>query len=335
MKPETKYIILIVLVGLFFVVELGVGIYAKSLSLQTDAFHMLSDLIALIIGLTCHILSKERRRTNYTYGWIRAEIVGGLINSVFLLALSFSILIELIQKTIELSNDLENSHLMEEIDMVLIVAGIGLFINLIGLGLFHDHHHHHDVIPESLSSSPQINDSITIEINKEINRHNHNHHGVWLHVLGDALGSVVVIISGFLIKFLESPYRFIVDPIASLLIVIVIAWGSWKLLKRTILILVHKNPHDEAKIIDQIKKLEGIEGVHEFHIWSLTGSINIASVHVRLCGHCWNSSTDIIIQAITQIFHEHGIHSSTIQPEFTNKCIDYLCKNNCKPLQCC
>jgi zinc transporter 1 len=335
MKPEIKYTILIILVGIFFLIELGVGIYTKSLSLQTDAFHMLSDLIALIIGLTCDILSKERRRTNYTYGWIRAEIIGGLINSVFLLALSFSIFIDLIEQTIDLStNDLQNPMLMQEIDMVLIVAGVGLFINIVGLGLFHDHHHHnHDTHPDPTDQIIHHDpNQISIPMPQVIN---HNHHGVWLHVLGDALGSIVVIISGLLIKYLESPYRFIMDPIASLLIVIAIAWHSWKLLKRTILILIHKNPHDELQIMQEIKKLDGIKEIHEFHIWSLTSTINIASIHVRLCDDCWNNSTDEIIKEINQIFHRHGIHSSTIQPEFTSKCIEFLCENDCKTLQCC
>lgn len=359
MKPEIKYGILIGLVGSFFLVELAIGIYAKSLSLQSDAFHMLSDLIALIIGLTCHILSKEKRRINYTYGWIRAEIIGGLINSVFLLALSFSILIDLIEKTIELStSDLQNPKLMSEIDTVLIVAGVGLFINLIGLGLFHEHHHHPTsvpVSPESIENHPNINNQISINIlvpNPDISHipapqssdisapksldHNHNHHGVWLHVLGDALGSIVVIISSLLIKYLESPYRFIMDPIASFLIMVAIAWHSWKLLKSTILILLHKNPYDEDKILTEIRKIDGIREIHEFHIWSLTTNINIASIHVKLCHDCWNTMTDTVIKRINQVFHQHGIHSSTVQPEFTEpNCIEYTCKTDCKPLQCC
>ncbi|MEX0597899.1 MAG: cation diffusion facilitator family transporter [Candidatus Paceibacterota bacterium] len=364
MKSEIKYGILIGLVGSFFIVELGVGIYAKSLSLQSDAFHMLSDLIALIIGLTCDILSKEKRRTNYTYGWIRAEIIGGLINSVFLLALSFSILISLIEKTIELSTTgLENPKLMEEIDTVLIVAGLGLAINLIGLILFHEHHHHPQKVPKSIEddNQPRMNEQITIDISPNSpnllnysqnpvpnpapnpdsnpdphpNSNNHNHHGVWLHVLGDALGSVVVIISGLMIKYIESPYRFIMDPIASLLIMVAIAWHSWKLLQSTIFILIHKNPYDEDKIITEIKRIDGIEDIHEFHIWSLTTSINIASIHVKLCHDCWDSMTDEVIRQINVIFHKNGIHSSTIQPEFTGSCIEFLCKTNCKPLQCC
>jgi zinc transporter 1 len=380
MKSEIKYGILIGLVGTFFIVELAVGIYAKSLSLQSDAFHMLSDLIALIIGLTCDILSKEKRRTNYTYGWIRAEIIGGLINSVFLLALSFSILISLIEKTIELSTtELENPKLMEQIDTVLIVAGLGLAINLIGLVLFHEHHHHPHQVPKSIEDDnqvdqPRIDNQIAIDISPtspnilnyspnpppdppnpppdpsnpqpdppndppndplHSNSINHNHHGVWLHVLGDALGSVVVIISGLMIKYIESPYRFIMDPIASLLIMVAIAWHSWKLLQSTILILIHKNPYDEDKILTEIKRIDGIEEIHEFHIWSLTSSINIASIHVKLCHDCWNSMTDDVIRKINVIFHKNGIHSSTIQPEFTGSCIEFLCKTNCKPLQCC
>jgi len=339
MNTKTKYSILIGLVGTFFLIELAVGIFAQSLSLQTDAFHMLSDLIALIIGLTAHILAQRERTHNYTYGWIRAEIIGGLINSVFLLALSFSIVLEIIEKAIEIITEqtLENPQLATEIDLVLITAGLGLLINLIALFLFRDtHHHHHDHKSQHDIENPDEEDSAMTDDELIEESLNLNDHAVLLHVLGDTLASVVVIISSLLIKYLESEWRFLLDPIASLMIVIFISVSSFKLLKKTILILLHRSPEaiQESIIIGKIKELHGVTEIHEFHLWPLTNTINIATLHVQL-NFGLIEQTDQIIQEINKIFHRHNIHSSTIQPEFSEDCLEHQCQNNCQNLKCC
>lgn len=340
MNTKIKYSTLITLVGLFFLVELSVGIYAKSLSLQTDAFHMLSDLIALIIGLTAHILAQRERSNNYTYGWIRAEIIGGLINSVFLLALSFSIVLEIIERAIEVitENTLENPRLATEIDTVLITAAVGLAINLIALFLFHDTHHHHQLAPPPDVENPEEEDSLSTLTNDELIEEtlNLNDHAVLLHVLGDTLASVVVIISSLLIKYLESEWRFILDPLASLMIVLFISISSFKLLKKTILILVHRSPKaiHELEIIKKVKELDGVEEIHEFHLWPLTNTINIATIHVQLSLGLIEQ-TDEIVKNINKIFHQNNIHSSTIQPEFSDSCLEHQCQKNCRNLQCC
>lgn len=341
MKSETKYCVSIGLVGVFFLVELIVGIWADSLSLQADAFHMLSDLLALIIGLVALILARRERRVNYTYGWIRSEVIGGLINSVFLLAMCFNILIEVIEKVIDMTTgELENSKLAGEIDLVLIVAGVGLLVNLISLVLFHQHHHHHnDGCDEDDSFRSALEEGEpSSELEEELVKTtlNLNQHAVWLHVLGDTLGSVVVICSGLIIKYLESPWRFVVDPVASIGIVLVIAWSSIKLLKRTGMILLHRSPKsvEENKVLERVREINAVEDIHEFHMWPLTDSIYVASIHVRL--HvAWIDQTDVVISEINRVFHKHGIHSATIQPEFSRDCLEHECIKGCGDLKCC
>ena len=341
MKSETKYGVSIGLVGVFFLVELIVGIWADSLSLQADAFHMLSDLLALIIGLVALILSRRERRVNYTYGWIRSEVIGGLINSVFLLAMCFNILVEVIEKVIDMATgELENSKLASEIDLVLIVAGVGLLVNLISLVLFHQHHHHHnDGCEEDDSFRSALEEGEpSSELEEELVKTtlNLNQHAVWLHVLGDTLGSVVVICSGLIIKYLESPWRFVVDPIASMGIVLVIAWSSIKLLKRTGMILLHRSPKtvEESKVLERVREINGVEDIHEFHMWPLTDSIYVASIHVRL-HMAWLDRTDVVISEINRVFHKNGIHSATIQPEFSRECLEHECIKGCGDLKCC
>ena len=98
-------------------------------SLVADSFHMLSDMISLMIGLFAVLYSKKKFSSSNTYGFSRAEILGSLVNSVFLLALCFSIIIEAIQRFFE-------PHHLENINLILIVGLIGLGINSCGLILF-------------------------------------------------------------------------------------------------------------------------------------------------------------------------------------------------------
>jgi zinc transporter 1 len=138
----------------FFIIELVVGNITNSLTLVADAFHMLSDLIALAIGLFVVRIAKRRSDIN-TYGWIRAEVVGANINTVFLLALCLTIIFDTIKRYIE-------PEPIKKPTLLLIVGSIGLGINIIGLFLFQGYHghshgdgaygHSHDVIDKSTSA---------------------------------------------------------------------------------------------------------------------------------------------------------------------------------------
>jgi zinc transporter 1 len=357
---------MIFLIGGFFIVELVVGLISGSLALQTDAFHMLSDVLALGIGLTAHLLAQKEKNLRYTYGWIRAEIIGSLINSVFLLALCFTIFLEVVEKFIDLAgengNSENNQKLAQEIDLVLIVAGIGLVINLLGLILFghtHTHSHSHSTLNKADLDS-NLDSNLDFDLNLEsdssfdsfdslsISYSNNslsdsdliqqtlslNDHAVWLHVLGDTLGSVVVIVTGLLIKYLEGVWRFWLDPVASLLLVIFIGYNSGRLLIKSGNILLHRSQDDGEKLLKEIENQDGVLEVHEFHVWPLTESIQVATLHVQLDREYGGEKTDRMIQNINQIVHRYGIHSCTIQPEF-GECLEHLCKDNCRDLQCC
>ncbi|KAJ3364263.1 hypothetical protein GGF32_002234 [Allomyces javanicus] len=123
--------------GGFCLVELIVGNMTGSVALVADAFHMLSDVLSLVIALYAIKLAKQTvHQGNYSYGWQRAEIVGALINGVFLMALCFSIFMEAIERFL-------SPKFVENPRQVLIVGGAGLAVNIIGLFLFHDHGHSH------------------------------------------------------------------------------------------------------------------------------------------------------------------------------------------------
>lgn len=134
---KTKTFRLLVMVSLtftYFVVELIVGNLTKSVALVADAFHMLSDVISLVIGIIAVRIVKRRSNTN-TYGWVRAEVVGANINTVFLLALCLTIVFDAIKRFVE-------PEPIENVNLLLIVGSIGLGINIIGLLLFQGFHGH-------------------------------------------------------------------------------------------------------------------------------------------------------------------------------------------------
>lgn len=127
---KTKALVTMIILNLvFFFVELIVGNISNSNSLVADSFHMLSDLLSFIIALISIKVSKKSSRTRNTFGWVRAEILGSLINAVFLLALCFSIIVEALGRFFD-------PRQLKHIDLILGAGTIGLLINLFGILLF-------------------------------------------------------------------------------------------------------------------------------------------------------------------------------------------------------
>lgn len=137
LSKSTSIMILLAIDTAFFFLELIVGYAVHSLALVADSFHMLNDVISLLVGLWAVKVANQRNHSKtYTYGWQRAETLGALVNGVFLVALCLSIFLEAIQRFVEPQ---EISHPK----LVLIVGSFGLASNIIGLFLFHDHGHGH------------------------------------------------------------------------------------------------------------------------------------------------------------------------------------------------
>ncbi|KAG8780701.1 hypothetical protein FRC15_009339 [Serendipita sp. 397] len=134
---STRIKILLVIDVLFFLIELIVGYTVGSLALIADSFHMLNDVMSLIVALYAIKLANKSASTSLSYGWHRAEILAALINGVFLLALCFSIFMEAIERFFEVP-EISNPKL------VVIVGCFGLASNLLGLVMFHEHGHGHD-----------------------------------------------------------------------------------------------------------------------------------------------------------------------------------------------
>jgi zinc transporter 1 len=136
----------------------------------------------------------------------------------------------------------------------------------------------------------------------------------FLHVLGDALGSVGVIISGLVIKYGSSPDRFLVDPLCSLFIVVIIAYSAIPQLIRVTKVVMQFVPEDidADALLQEVKGIEGIMDIHDFHVWQLDSMKVIATCHITCNGI---SEFNRIIPLVKKTLHSFGVHSSSIQPE--------------------
>jgi zinc transporter 1 len=275
-----RLISMIILTGVFFFAELITGFITRSLALQSDAFHMFSDEASLIIGLIAHKLSKYPPTNLRTFGWARSEVLGGLVNAVFLLAICLTIFFDAIIRFIEVET-IQNPVLF------LIVGTLGLIVNLIGIFLFRDNTGHSD-----------------------------NIEGIFLHVIGDFLGSIGVMISACVIQFTDWKYKNYVDPAISLIIVFILIHGSFKLFIKTAKTVLESTPADidVDLIYEEMMKIEGMITIHELHIWQLSSKNYLATLHIVVDSKSRNQQ---IHSDSTNVLMKNGIFSSTIQIEFS------------------
>ena len=333
------------LTGGYFFMELISGIVAQSLALQADAMHMLSDFLGLAIGFSASLLSGKKSTSKRTYGYIRMEVIGALINSTYLLATCISILFEAIERLRHLDDVCE--RLSDKVNLVMIVGIVGLVVNLLGLLIFcgaatHGHSHaldecdhcddhhghahgehgcdHHD--SHGGGEDPTKPTATCCDcFNKGVNL---NIMGVFLHLAGDALGSVVVIIATIIIRFgtQEKTIRCASDPIGSLIIVAIILCSAIPLFLKCISILLHTTPKhiDLDAMSAYIKDIPDVIDVQEFHCWQLNGKLTVVTMHVTVYDDC---NWPVIYSDIKSMLDKRRIQSSSIQPDFLSR--DLMC----------
>ncbi|KAJ6161304.1 cation diffusion facilitator family metal ion transporter [Penicillium chermesinum] len=183
LSPSTRLTVVIAISTCFFIGEISVGFYTRSLALIADAFHYLNDLIGFVIALLAlKIEEKGDSPNNLSFGWQRAQLLGAFFNGVLLFALGISIFLQSIERFISLERESEDIHLMiqrlietaiQQPKLVLIVGAIGLTLNLISALFLHEHHGH-DHGPLRTVKDP-ISPATDDDLESLTKHHNHKH----------------------------------------------------------------------------------------------------------------------------------------------------------------
>ncbi|NXA15798.1 ZNT10 protein, partial [Sapayoa aenigma] len=333
---RSSRLIIMCLVSLaIFAVEISVAYVGNSLSLASDAFTVLSHLISMIIGLFAVRFSRIRWHKASTFGFSRADVLGAFGNSVFATALMFSIFVEAVKRFI-------NPQKTEKALLVLIIGISGLFFNLLNYVIFMDccYCHAPQGDPESGDSpNDQKSPEEGSEKKKEKKSEALNIRGVLLHVMGDALGSVVVVVTAtiFYVRPLGNAacnWQCYIDPSLTIIMVFIILSSAFPLIKETSTILLQMVPKgvNMQLLTDRLARVPGVISLHEVHVWELASRKNIATLHMKC-----QTPKDYQDAAykIREIFHEAGVHSVTIQPEYTDhKTSQLLCSSPCISKAC-
>lgn len=241
-KNKKQLITVLVLTGSYLVAEVIGGIVTGSLALLADAGHMLTDVGGLALALFAINMTQKAASSKRTYGYYRAEILAALTNAVVLIGISLYILYEAYQR---FRNPPEVSS-----KVMLIVACIGLIINIIGMLIL-----------------------------RKGSQESLNMKGAYFEVLSDMLTSIGVIIAAIIMLTTGWYYA---DPIISAGIGLFILPRTWILLKDAVGVLLEGTPADVNvdELRSAILKVSGVQSVHDLHVWSLTSGYNAMSVHV-------------------------------------------------------
>lgn len=276
-KSSTKKLgWILLLTGGFMAVEFAAGLLTGSLALLADAGHMLRDSVGLVLAFIAARLAERPSDSVATYGYRRYEVLAAFLNSLLLFGLLVFILIDAIHRFLEPAsiNGL----------VVILVGTAGLAINLVGVVL--------------LRADAESNINIR---------------GAYLEVLADAFGSIGVIISGAVVLTTGWVYA---DAIVAVGIALWILPRTWALFRDAGRILLEATPPttDIEKLAAELSKLEGVRRVHDLHVWSLTETSHLLSVHLETRSLSESAQIELIRSA-QQIAREHDIEHSTIQIE--------------------
>ncbi len=284
-EVEGKKLFWTVLLNLVITIaEFVGGILSNSLALVSDAFHNLGDTFAILITWITVKISKRPSDTAHTFGYRRIQILAALFNSVTLIAISIFLLFEAYERFM-------NPEPIKSLVM-LVVASIGLIANLISVFLLRGHQ-----------------------------KGNINIKAAYLHLIGDTLSSVAVIIGGILIYFYSIYW---IDPLITVLISLYIIKETYQVLYRTYKILMQSTPPgiEVSKVVEVLLTLPEVNGVHHIHIWNLTDSEMHFEAHLDLEEDKPVSESSEVIDKVQELLIKHfGIKHITIQLEF-NRCDD-------------
>ncbi|MCT6925980.1 cation diffusion facilitator family transporter [Metasolibacillus sp.] len=281
---NNKKILLIsfLIITTYMLVEAVGGVLTKSLALLSDAGHMFSDSISLAIALIAFKLGEKAVTYNKTFGYKRFEVLAALFNGVTLVAIALIIFYEAIERFV-------NPPEVATVGM-LIISSIGLAVNILVAWIM-------------------MRGADTEE--------NLNMRGAFLHVISDMLGSVGAIIAALFIMFFGWGWA---DPLASVIVAILVLRSGYFVAKKAIHILMEGTPADVDinQVVQAIAKVEGVKGIHDVHAWTITSGFHAFSCHIVVDEQLTVAESNKITHSIEHLLQHQGIHHIALQMEPAN-----------------
>jgi len=325
MKTTTRLALVLGIATSFFVAEIAIGFRTKSLALIADAFHYLNDIVAYAIAFAAAYLQDKGHNTaGYTYAFLRAELVGAFFNGVFLLALALSIFLQSLERFI-------NIEPVNTPEQVMIIGCIGLCLNIVSVLVVHDHGGHSHSHGAPASEAPVVDPLADVHLREGV--HAQHHHtlfpptsalqpnlglvAVLIHLAGDAINNVGVIVAGIVIWKLDSPSRFYADPAVSLGISLIIFASAIPMTIKAGRILLEAAPVelDLDKVREDLLTLPDVISIHDMHVWILSQSVILASLHVCVPPGTSLEQWERTEQSLQHCFAAYGVNHVTISPE--------------------
>ncbi|OKQ00065.1 cation diffusion facilitator family transporter [Paenibacillus sp. P46E] len=277
--PGNKKGLLIALIitgGIMFLEFFG-GLVTGSLALLSDSGHMLSDTASLALSLVAMIVAVRPPSLKNSYGFYRFEIMAALFNGVTLFVIAGFIIWEAWQRFFAPPAVASGT--------MMIIAAVGLLANLISAW--------------SLMRKSDTKENINIR-------------SAYLHIMGDALGSVGALLAGLIMNLFS---WYIADPIISVLVALLILRGAWGVLKQAFHILMEGTPAaiNTEEIKEALLRIDGVIGVHDLHVWTITSGLDALSGHLLIRDHADPHS--ILQQAVYLVEDQFAIQHATLQIE--------------------
>lgn len=277
---EKRFILSLSLTGFIFLVEIIGGYWTGSLALLSDAAHVFLDAFALALSYVAIRLAARPSDEHHTYGHHRLQVLAALANGATLLLVAFEIFREAWDRFLDPAPIL--------VGPMLVVATVGLAVNLVVAYVLREHDHH-DL----------------------------NVRSAFLHVLGDALASVGVIAAGVVITLTGWT---LVDPLVSVMIGVIILIGSGRILRKSLHILEEGMPEGltATQVSEAMRLVAGVGEVHDLHVWTVSPGYISLSAHVVLSDQSLSRSQSVMDSLKLTLTEQFGIQHTTIQFECDN-----------------
>ena len=266
---------MLVLTAFYMVAEVVGAWWTGSLALLADAGHMFTDVAALVLALIAVWFGSRPATSRKTFGYYRLEIIAALVNGVALVVISLFIFYGAYERWL-------SPPVIQTGPMIVVAIG-GLCINLICAWILHTREE--------------------VDLNMR---------GAWMHVMGDALGSVAAILAGVCMALFG---WYAADAVFSVVISLLIIWGSVRLIKESTNVLLEGTPAhiNLAAVEDAILDTHGVSDVHDLHVWTITSGREALSAHVIHAGTI--SQPDLLRELRAKLHDRFGVDHLTIQME--------------------